>query len=179
MICSSKCVRLIYSQLYIVVLAPHKLLNKLCYLCWKSTGLWFMLAMREKKHTSFFVPKVSVQKKQYILIFLWPERCIMVQWYWKSILKKKWAKQKDSISIVMKNVSSLILDLNFYLSFYKSCVNGNGVVCNVNKSGTAVDDWEGLDQRTDTSTPRLPSKRHFYYLYSGFFDQNMENVEMK
>lgn len=45
----------------------------------------------------------------------------------------------------MKDVTSLILDLTFHLSFYTHCVNGNGVVCNVNKPGTAVGDREGLD----------------------------------
>lgn len=38
------------------------------------------------------------------------------------IALKNWQKQEDSISLVMKNVASLILDLNFHLSFYTSCV---------------------------------------------------------
>lgn len=88
--------------------------------------------MREK-YRSFFVPKVSIQNKKYILILY---KYIYI----------------DSISLVMKID---IFNIRFKLSslvLYMLCVHGNRVVCNVNEWGAVVGDREGLDRSTVTST---------------------------
>lgn len=68
---------------------------------------------------------------------------------------KKGAKQKDSISLVMK---SDIFNIRFKLSslvLYMLCVHGNRVECNVNESGARY-------------APQIPSEHHFYYFHFHF-----------